>query len=144
MKDLRSGTKSYEIVQKELKIDGSLHSHSSLRVSSEETKSGKRKMMNFFNFSKLSKSNKNDDINIGNDKKQEEQKCVEARREHRPSSSSPPQPVISDKPGHLKRMPKSKNNDDINTGNVKKQEEKKCNEATKTSPIIVNAAANYF
>jgi hypothetical protein len=26
-------------------------------------------------------------------------------------------------------MPKSKNNDDINTGNVKKQEEKKCNEA---------------
>jgi hypothetical protein len=129
MKDLRSGTKSYEIVQKELKIDGSLHSHSSLRVSSEEAKSGKRKMMNFFNFSKLSKSNKNDDINIGNDKKQEEQKCVEARREHRPSSSSPPQPVISDKPGHLKRMPKSKNNDDINTGNVKKQEEKKCNEA---------------
>jgi len=102
--DVRSRKKSNYIARKELKIDSSLHSHSSLPAKSIR--------MNFSPFSKgYSKYNINDDINTGNDKKKTEQKCD--------APSSKTSPVISDKSGQLESTLKSK------------RDEKKCNEASR-------------
>lgn len=102
--DMRSRTKINDIARKELKIDCSLHSHSSLPAKSIR--------MNFSPFSKdSSKYNINDDINTGNDKKHKEQKCD--------APSLTPSPVISDKSGQLESTLKSK------------RDEKKCNEASR-------------
>ena len=130
--DARSRTKSNVVAHKEMKIDCSHHSHSSLLVSSEDAKPAKSKRINFSPFSKgLSRSNNNDDINIGNVKNK--------------------MPVISDKSGYLESMSKSNNNDDLNNGNVNKQEEKKCNEARRkhhqsssTPPPIISDKPGYL